>query len=324
MKNEKILHLPLIMYKQKMCIGWTKKISGIYAWINENNGKMYIGQTSNFCKRVYGEMNGFKNKQNQDMPKLFNAIQKHGIDKFRVVRLLECPKEYLNKTEQLLIKYYNTYKGGYNCNIGGDGSGGHVVTPEQIEKQKKSLLQYYKYNIHKKSIIKDIISPTNEIIHICGLYEFCIKYNVRYVGISNVLNGKKKHHKGWHIDPNFVFNPTIKKLMSPDGKLYKFGSSVKFCRDHKLELSGIKRILNKKSKHYKLWRLPETPLEDAINNKNFVYKNIRFQFQDNHIEQIIDRKYFCEKFGFSQKYLYKFLKNKSVGSTFHGLKLISK
>ena len=91
-----------------MCIKWNSKISGIYAWINEINGKMYIGQSVNFYKRIYIEMNGFRNGQHQNMFKLFNAIQKYGIDNFRVVRLLECPIKYLNQISDLLAYFVYT------------------------------------------------------------------------------------------------------------------------------------------------------------------------------------------------------------------------
>ena len=392
MKNEKILNLPVIMLKNKMRIKWDSKISGIYAWVNEINGKMYIGQTVNFYKRIYYEMNGFRNNKHQNILKLFNAIQKYDIDNFRVVKLLECPKEHLNRIEKLLIEYYDTKKNGYNCTFGGEGTGGHEVTTEQrekqkikmkeywtderkkqhtekmkswflfrpkdeqdkmrtgnvwwlnkkckekhlnkcrksmsterIEKQRNSLLKYYEENDSEKAVITDIFSPSNEIVKIVGVGNFCKIYNLWYKGIMDVLNGIKKHHHGWHIDSNFTYiSPPLKKLKSPDEILYEFQSILKFCREHDLDLSGIKNVLNKKSKHHKLWRLPETSLEEVIANRSTKYKNIRFQFPDNHIERVIDKKEFCKKYGFSKKYLYKFLRNNREGDTFHKLKLLSK
>jgi len=392
MKNETIIQLPAIMIKNKMRIKWNSKISGIYAWFNEINGKMYIGQSTNLYKRVYDEMNGFRNQKHQNLLKLFNAIQKYGTDNFRVVKLLECPKEYLHKLETLLINYYDTKRNGYNCTDGGEGSVGHAVTKnqvkkqkekmskywtedrkkehsekmklwfinktdiekqyikqagqnwiknvdivkkhkentiksltiERIEKQRKSIKKYYKNNVSKKRIIKQIISPSNEIIEINGLDYFCKIYHIKRLGIVNVLNGKKKHHKGWHTDPNFIYNPIIKRVVSPDGKIYEFQSTIKFCREHHLCLGGIKNVLNKKHKHHKLWRLPEISLEEAANNKNFVYKNIQFQFPDNHTEKVFERDEFCKRYNFSSKYLYKFLKKKKIGDTFYNLKLISK
>jgi len=380
------------MLKNKMRIKWNSKISGIYAWVNEINGKMYIGRANNLYKRVYCEMNNFRNNKPQNLIKIENAIRKYGIDNFRVVRLLECPKEYLIRIEKLLIEYYDTKNNGYNCTFGGDGTTGHIVTIEQrekqrkkakeywtderkkqhtekmknwfcsqteneqnnmrsgnmwwlnkeckkkhrentaksltterIEKQRNSLLKYYEENDSKKAVITNIFSPSNEIVKVVGLCNFCKEYHLEKKGITDVLDGIKKHHKGWHIDPNFTYmTPLSKKLCSPDGTVYEFRSILKFCREHNLSLSGIKEVLNKKSKHHKLWRLSETSLEDAMTNNSPIYKNINFLFPDNHIERIIDKSEFCEKYGFSKKYLYKFLKNKSVGDMFHKLKLISK
>jgi group I intron endonuclease len=143
MNKEKILSLPLIMMKGKMRIQWNLKISGIYAWVNEVNGKMYVGRSVNLYKRVYDEMNGFRRGKEQNMKKLFRAISKYGIKNFRVIRLLECPPKYLNKLERLLIEHYDTKKHGYNCTDGGDGSHGHTVSSEQIARQKNALKKYW-------------------------------------------------------------------------------------------------------------------------------------------------------------------------------------
>jgi group I intron endonuclease len=143
MNKEKILSLPPIMVDLKMRIKWDSKISGIYAWVNAINGKMYIGRSVNLYKRIYDEMNGFQNGKDQNMIKLFRAIQKYGIKNFRVIRLLECPPNNLNRMEQLLIEYYDTKKNGYNCTLGGDGTHGHKVTQEQIKKQRESLKKYW-------------------------------------------------------------------------------------------------------------------------------------------------------------------------------------
>jgi len=143
MNTEKITLFPSIMIGCKMQIKWNSKISGIYAWVNEVNGKMYVGRSVNLYKRVYDEMNGFQNYKKQNMKKLFNAIKKYGISNFRVIRLLECPPEYLNKLEMLLIDYYDTKNNGYNCTVGGDGTNGYKVSKKQIEKQRISLKKYW-------------------------------------------------------------------------------------------------------------------------------------------------------------------------------------
>jgi len=199
------------------------------------------------------------------------------------------------------------------------------LTTERIEKQRNSINRYYEKNNSKKSIIKEIISPENNIVKINGLNNFCKKYHLDRNGIINVIDGNKKHHKGWHIDSEFIFIPDLfKKLISPTGDIYEFSSILKFCREHKLNCGGIKNVLNGKYKHHKLWRLPHVSLEEAIINKCSVYKNIQFKFPDGHIERILDNNQFCKKYRYSSKYLYKFLKNKLVGDLFHGLELVSK
>lgn len=311
MKKEKILNLPLLMYKGKMQIKWNSKISGIYAWINEINGKIYIGQSNNFYKRIYDEMNGFKNNRHQNMFKLFNSIKKHGIDNFRVVRLLECPIECLNKLEPLLIEYYNSMKNGYNCNLGGNGNRGHIktknqiekqrislynywtkdrciqqsekmkqwfnsrsldeqtkmktgnswwlndeyrkkqlentrksLTPTRIEKQRSSLLNYYKNHTSKKAIKCIIISPKNNPVTICGVDAFCKQYNIGKDGITEVLKRRKKYHKGWHLPEAGVYIPPIEKVIGPGGLIYEFTSITKFCKEKNIDKGNLRKVMN--------------------------------------------------------------------------------
>lgn len=143
MNKEKLLLSFPIMIGCKMKIKWNSKISGIYAWINEINGKVYIGRSVNLYKRVYDEMNGFQNGKEQNMKKLFNAIKKHGIENFRVVKLEECSKENLNTLEKFYIEHYDSKNNGYNCTFGGEGTHGHIVSNEQKQKQRESLRKYW-------------------------------------------------------------------------------------------------------------------------------------------------------------------------------------
>jgi len=270
MINEKILNLPLLMYKGKMCIKWNSKISGIYAWINEIDGKMYIGQTVNFYKRIYDEMNGFRNGRNQNMFKLFNAIQKYGIDNFRVIRLLECPKEYLNQIEKWLIKYYNTMKIGYNLTTGGDGAGGHIVTKEQIEKHKKWSKQYWtKENCSKQSEKMKMwfnSKPKDEQDKIKSGNNWWLNKEYKEKHLKNTRNSstpekieKQRTSLIKYYENNDSKKAIVMDVISPNNETIKICGLDIFCKKYHLRRKGIVDILNKKKLYHKGWHLPRTP-----------------------------------------------------------------
>lgn len=254
------------MKNQKMQIPWNSKISGIYAWENKINGKMYIGKATNLYKRVYDEMHGFRHKRHQNLKKLFNAVKKYGLDNFYVLKLLECPRKYLEKIEKSLIQYYDTKNNGYNCTFGGEGVLGHVITKNQIEKQKKSMklywsderkkehsqkmkewfetqpsnvqknmkegnrwwknpiykekqirecrnsltstriekqrrsiLDYYKTHTSKKAIVVSVSNSDGVQKQVIGAYKFCRDAHISYKGFGAMLRGKVSEYKGWKL-----------------------------------------------------------------------------------------------------------------------------
>jgi group I intron endonuclease len=143
-ENININDFPLIMSKNKMILKWNTKISGIYAWINKVNNKMYIGRANNLYRRVYSEKRSFKNGKHENLKKLFNAVKKYGVDIFDVKELISVTnKNDLIELEKYFISYFNTKDNGYNCTYGGDGTVGHIVTTEQREKQKKKMKEYW-------------------------------------------------------------------------------------------------------------------------------------------------------------------------------------
>lgn len=143
-ENINVNDFPLIMSKNKMILKWNTKISGIYAWINKTNNKMYIGRANNLYRRVYSEKRSFNNGKHENLKKLFNAVKKYGVGIFDVKELIRVTnKNDLIELEKYFISYFNTKNNGYNCTCGGDGTVGHLVTLEQREKQKKKMKEYW-------------------------------------------------------------------------------------------------------------------------------------------------------------------------------------
>ena len=109
--------------------------SGIYALINRNNGKRYIGQSRQIEKRRRTHFRLLENNQhfNIHLQRAWN-----GGDRFDFEVIEECSKEYLNDREVYWIQEFNTMVDGYNLCKGGDATDGYHFTDEQKAKISKA------------------------------------------------------------------------------------------------------------------------------------------------------------------------------------------
>ena len=106
--------------------------------IESPSGKVYIGQTWNYKKR----MSGYKNISCKRQPKLYNSLLKHGVDNHSFTIIHEFPQDVeqsiIDSYEQLYIDQYR------DCNIKlmnireAGSHGKHSL--ESIEKLKKAHL----------------------------------------------------------------------------------------------------------------------------------------------------------------------------------------
>lgn len=92
----------------------------IYKIYNDINSSLYIGKTEDtiknrWAKHVWACQNEPHNY------KLYNAMNKYGINNFHIVEVEECSSEQLAEKERYWIKYYDSYKNGYNLTPGGEG-----------------------------------------------------------------------------------------------------------------------------------------------------------------------------------------------------------
>lgn len=90
------------------------EVSGIYQITNLINGDFYIGQAKNVKRRFITHKSALNNKYHGN-PKLQNAYNEYGADKFILIILAKCPIEYLTKLELWFIKNLNPdYNIGYD------------------------------------------------------------------------------------------------------------------------------------------------------------------------------------------------------------------
>ena len=104
----------------------------IYCLTNKVNGKKYVGQTTNYSKRMSGH------QKKTPCVALYRAIQKYGWENFDKEVLVETDKENVDELETRLIKEHKTrIPNGYNIRAGGVANSEHH--PSSVHKMKKVM-----------------------------------------------------------------------------------------------------------------------------------------------------------------------------------------
>ena len=134
----------------------TKKLkekSGIYLIINQINGHKYVGQSINIKIRFQRHhLCDYKNKNSSVYKiKLYQDFRKYGIENFEVRILEYCKTELLDEREKYWIKYFDTFKNGYNSTEGGQNWSENIFSEETKNRRRKTLKKikvYLAKNIH--------------------------------------------------------------------------------------------------------------------------------------------------------------------------------
>lgn len=131
---------------------------GIYKYQNKLNGHIYIGQSIDITQRQYNHKSSAFNQKAQDYNSQFHqAIRKYGLENFDFEIIAELtPEEYtretLNQLEIFFIKYYDSFKNGYNASEGGDSVDGKTRLGESNGRAKltEEDVKYIRecYNAH--------------------------------------------------------------------------------------------------------------------------------------------------------------------------------
>ena len=110
----------------------------IYSIVNKINGKIYIGQSTNFKKRW--ENHKYKlNSNSHSNPHLQFSWNKYGKDSFEFGVLEYCRKEELDDKEDWWINHYDATNRKKGYNMKGGGSNGFSRSKETCTKISKAL-----------------------------------------------------------------------------------------------------------------------------------------------------------------------------------------
>ena len=93
----------------------------IYKITNVINGKSYIGKTLSSIENRWKEHCSDSKKRKNEKRPLYSAMNKYGVDNFKIEQIEECNDDIVNEREVYWIEYFGTFKNGYNATIGGDG-----------------------------------------------------------------------------------------------------------------------------------------------------------------------------------------------------------
>lgn len=96
-------------------------MSYIYKITNIKNNKIYIGKTNNTIEKRFKEHIRDSKKGTEENRPLYKAINKYGVENFKIEKVEECSPDIVSEREKYWIEYYGSFKYGYNATLGGDG-----------------------------------------------------------------------------------------------------------------------------------------------------------------------------------------------------------
>lgn len=92
----------------------------IYKILNNINGKIYVGQTTQTLDIRFQRHYYDSQRSREKTRPLYSAFKKYGFENFSIFQLEECSDDYLNERETYWISQLkSTIPLGYNCSLGG-------------------------------------------------------------------------------------------------------------------------------------------------------------------------------------------------------------
>ena len=198
----------------------------IYIFCNKINGKKYIGQTS---KKFNIRLMQHIKRSPHPIQSFHKAIKKYGIENFYIIKI-QYPKEELNKMEMYFIKFFNSYKSGYNETIGGtSGNLGYKWNDMQLEN--------HRYGLNNPNYGNKWTEKQKE-----KMRKMRIKNGPSWKGNKNPSKNKKiLEKKSEQTRKNYI-------LINKDKKEYYIKGIRKFCREFGIDHGSLYYILRGHSK----------------------------------------------------------------------------
>lgn len=112
-------------------------VTGIYGLRNKTNGKWYVGQSLDICKR----WKSYRALKCKSQPKIYAALKKYGYESFEKVVIEECESVdwVLDYREMYWIRRFNSVANGYNVSHGGSTNTNRGLIPSDSTKSILSM-----------------------------------------------------------------------------------------------------------------------------------------------------------------------------------------
>lgn len=160
-----------------------KKICGIYMIRNIANDKKYIGLSRDCYGRISRHKTNLKHNKHSNCH-LQAAWNKYGWQMFEFLIIEECCIDSLPEREIYWIKYYDSFKNGYNRSGGGDGTTDAILSPERNKLISIALTGRARNNLRgKDSPNARSVVCLNDGKHFACIKDASDKYSIHYEGI---------------------------------------------------------------------------------------------------------------------------------------------
>ena len=133
----------------------------IYKIVNDINDKIYVGKTLGTIEERFKQHCYDRIKQTAEKRPLYSAMNKYGIEHFKIELVEECSLEEVNDREIYWIKKLNSYHNGYNATLGGDGS-------QKVDYDK--IIELWNKGYNNKKICKEMNIDTDTVKKALTIY----------------------------------------------------------------------------------------------------------------------------------------------------------
>ena len=236
----------------------------IYKISNTINDKVYIGQTTLSIEERWQEH--FK-KINKGKETIYKAIRKYGFLNFYIEKIEECENSLLNDREIYWIKYYDSYKNGYNETLGGESGckyDHNEIIKKFLELNDTALTAKYfncsihtvrnilnAHNIKYKFLVPiEILDPnTLEVIYSFDSMTEALSLNPDWhIGtISAAVSGKRNSAYGYFWREKGDNNKTFQKLFKQKRKVIQYDKNMNQIQIHESIQAALRSVGGKET-----------------------------------------------------------------------------
>ena len=230
---------------------------GIYILYYEcDDDQFYIGKSFNIESRIKEHYRNLKQSTHYNKG-LSKGYAIHGLPSYAVLEVLPHNDSVLFKREIHWIDTFNSFHNGMNETAGGRGWGvgedrpNSKYTNEQVLEVLNILIESPEKTFREVSVITSV--STNTIASISSGFSYTWlkeKYPEKYSILEGLVGTRKSNRSS--ASSRGILLPNI---LSPTNKVYTVTNIAEFARQHNLGKERLGKLLGKKTKSYKGWKI---------------------------------------------------------------------